>query len=77
MSSAEYINKYGMKNIITSFRCSESLRDRLFQYADENDKDTSAVIREAIAEFLRNRNTSPVHNINNQLYGWTAKSTKV
>lgn len=77
MSTAEYTNKYGMKNIITSFRCSESLRERLFQYADANDKDTSAVIREAIAEFLRNRNTLPGTNINNQMYGWSAKSTKL
>ena len=76
-SSAEYVNRYGMKNIITSFRCSESLRERLFQYADAQGKDPSSIIREAIAEYLRARNTSPVQNLSNELNGWTAKSTKL
>lgn len=76
-TSAVYTNKFGMSNRITSFRCSESLRDRLFAYADSTNKDPSEVIREAIAEYLRNRNTRLDQNINMSLNGWSAKSTKV
>jgi hypothetical protein len=76
-TSAVYTNKNGMSNRICSFRCSESLRDRLFAYADAIDKDPSAIIREAIAEYLRNRNTRPDQNINQQLSGWSARSTKL
>ena len=76
-TSAVYINRYGMENRITSFRCSLSLRDRLFAYAELIDKDPSAVIREALAEYLRNRNQTPSVNVSNELSGWTAKSTKL
>ncbi len=76
-TSAVYINKYGMENRITSFRCSMSLRDRLFAYAAKVNKEPSAIIREAIAEYLRNRNVTPGVNMNNDLNGWSAKSTKV
>lgn len=76
-TSAVYINKYGMENRITSFRCSVSLRDRLFAYAELMDKDPSVVIREALAEYLRNRNMTPGVNVSNELSGWTAKSTKL
>jgi hypothetical protein len=54
-----------------------SLRERLFDYAEKMDKDPSAIIREAIAEYLRNRNMTPGVNMNNELSGWSAKSTKV
>ena len=76
-TSAVYINKYGMANRITSFRCSESLRNRLFDYAESVDKEPSAVIREAIAEYLRNRTVMPGEQINTQMYGWSAKSNKL
>lgn len=76
-TSAVYINRYGMVNRITSFRCSESLRNRLFDYAATVDKDPSAIIREAIAEYLRNRVAKPGENIGTTMYGWSAKSTKL
>jgi len=76
-TSAVYTNKYGMSNRITSFRCSESLRNRLFDYAASVGRDPSEIIREAIAEYLRNRNTRPDQNINLNLSGWSAKSTKI
>jgi len=76
-TSAVYINKIGMENRITSFRCSVSLRDRLFDYADSINKDPSEIIREAIAEYLRNRNTRIDQNIDTLLSTWSAKSTKV
>jgi molybdate-binding protein len=76
-TSAVYINKYGMENRITSFRCSISLRDRLFDYAQMVNREPSSIIREAIAEYLRNRNVTPSVNMNNDLNGWSAKSTKI
>lgn len=76
-STAVYINKYGMENRITSFRLSSSLRTRLSDYAAKTGKDPSAVIREAIAEYLRQKD--PVMGVADAvaLSGWTAKSTKL
>lgn len=76
-SSAVYVNRYGMENRITSFRCSSSLRDRLFDYADSVNRDPSSIIREAIAEYLRNRISKPAVNMDNKLSGWSAKSQKL
>lgn len=76
-STAVYVNKYGMENRITSFRLSSSLRKRLADYAAKTGKDPSAVIREAIADYLRQKD--PIMGVAEavKLNGWTAKSTKL
>lgn len=77
LSSAVYVNKYGMENRITCFRCSTFMRDRLDAYAKSVGKEPSEIIREAIGEYLRNRSTTPTMTNTPSLSGWSAKSTKV
>jgi len=72
-NSSVYVNKLGMTNRITTFRCNTILRDRLFAYAESIERDPSSIIREAIAEYLRNRS----NGINNQYSSWTAKSNNI
>lgn len=72
-NSSVYANKLGMTNRITTFRCNTILRDRLFAYAESIERDPSSIIREAIAEYLRNRS----NGINNQSSSWTAKSNNI
>lgn len=76
-SSAVYVNKYGMENRITSFRCSSFMRDRIESYAQSVGKEPSEIIREAIGEYLRNRSTIPSVTNTPTLSGWSAKSTKL
>ena len=73
-NSSVYVNRLGLTNRITTFRCNTILRDRLFAYAESVNRDPSEIIREAIAEYLRNRN-----NIQNRdvASGWSAKSTNL
>lgn len=57
--SSRYKTKIGNETQMTSFRCNTYLRERLYSYAESVNKDPSYVIREAIAEFLRNKTAKP------------------
>lgn len=74
-NSSVYVNKHGLVNRITTFRCNTILRDRLFAYAKSVERDPSEIIREAIAEYLRNK--SAVVNRDAASSGWLAKSLKL
>jgi predicted DNA-binding protein len=80
-TSAVYVNKRGLTNRITSFRCNVILRNRLFDYAREMNRDPSSIIREAIGEYLHKRsNKIGVNNVesaNNIVSQWSARSTKL
>lgn len=58
-TSSSYTTLTGKETRMTSFRCPESLRMRLFAYAESVDKDPSACIREAIGEYLYKRLERP------------------
>ena len=81
-STTTYRNKRGMENRIVTFRCNTILHDRLVQHARATDKDPSALIREAIGEYLRSRAPAGAPSdltVQPQadLSGWLAKSKNV